>query len=278
MNINWYPGHMKKTIESIESKLKMVDMVIELVDARAPISSKNPMLDSILKSKDRIIVLTKKDLADESKSQTFLEKLKGENDHTILLDATNRKDVDRLFKLAENVVRDRRKNDKEKGIINRPVRAMIVGIPNVGKSTLINTLSGRKGAKVGNKPGVTKSNQWIKTTYNLELLDTPGVLWPKFEDKNIALNLAFIGSITDNVLDRETLALRLIERLQNIYPNLLDKRYNINSDELTGLEAMEKIASKRGCIISGGEVDYTRVSNLILDEFRKGIIGKISLE
>ncbi len=278
MNINWYPGHMKKTRESIQKSLTMVDIVFELIDARIPTSSQNPVIDSIVGEKPRVIILNKSDLASNKGNKIWQEYFFKKNISSVCLDALNGKGIDRLLEISYNLTDEKRKAYEKRGVINRPTRAMILGIPNVGKSTLINSLSGRKGAKTGNKPGITKSNQWIKTNGNLELLDTPGILWPKFEDPEVGLNLAFTGAIKDEILDIETLALKLIERLANYFPNLLNSRYNIEIEGKSYLDIMEEIGRRRGCIIKGGEIDYTKVSNIILDEFRKGIIGKITLE
>jgi len=278
LNINWYPGHMKKTKESIEKNLSMVDVVFELIDARIPYSSQNPIIDSIVKDKPRIVILNKADLASDKGNKEWIEYFKENDLNTILFNSLTGKGIDELIKLSKEVTAERKKSYEKRGVINRPIRAMIIGIPNVGKSTLINTLTGRKGARVGNRPGITKSNQWIKTKGDLELLDTPGILWPKFEDKNVGLNLAFTGAIKDEILDRETLALRLVEVLGENYPELLEKRYNFEINKDSPLENMISIGRKRGCIIKGGEIDYTKVSNIILDEFRKGIIGNITLE
>lgn len=278
MNINWYPGHMKKTRESIEKNLSMVDLVLELIDSRIPYSSQNPVIDSIVKNKPRIIILNKYDLADSKANKLWQDYFKKQGVDTVLVDSLSGKGVNDLLRMAEKVTEEKRKSYEKRGVISRATRAMIIGIPNVGKSTLINTLSGRKGAKTGNKPGVTKANQWIKTKGKLELLDTPGILWPKFEDQNVGINLALTGAIKDEILDIETLALRLIEKLLINYPQLLANRYGISLEGLSALEIMEAIGSRRGCIIKGGEIDYTKVSNLILDEFRKGVIGNISLE
>lgn len=277
MHINWYPGHMKKTKESIQKNLHKVDLVIEILDARIPMSSQNPVIDEIIKDKKRIIILNKSDLSDSNINKQWASYFKERGIDVILMDSVKGSGISELLKISESVMKEKNDSLKERGVINRSTRAMILGIPNAGKSTLINTLSGRRGAKVGNRPGITKTNQWIKTNGNLELLDTPGILWPKFEDKQVGMNLAFTGAIRDEVVDRETLALRLIETLMETYPELLEERYNINLME-TGIENMEEIGRKRGCIISGGEIDYTRVSNIILDEFRKGIIGNITLE
>lgn len=278
MNINWYPGHMKKTRESIQKSLPMVDVVFELIDSRIPSSSQNPVIDSILGDKPRIIILNKSDLASNQGNKLWQDYFMSKGIRSVLLDSLSGKGIDRLLELSYEATDIKRKAYEKRGVINRPTRAMILGIPNVGKSTLINTLSGRKGAKTGNKPGITKTNQWIKTKGNLELLDTPGILWPKFEDQEVGLNLAFTGAIKDEILDIETLCLKLIERLANYFPNLLNSRYNIEIEGKTYLDIMEEIGRRRGCIIKGGEIDYTKVSHIVLDEFRKGIIGAISLE
>lgn len=278
MNINWYPGHMKKTRESIESNLSMVDVVFELIDARIPNSSRNPVIDSILQNKPRIIVLNKADLANNAANKKWQDFFENKGFNVVLLNSITGKGIDELIKKTIEANKNRQESYEKRGVLNRPIRVMILGIPNVGKSTLINSLSGRKGARVGNKPGITKSNQWIKTKGNLELLDTPGILWPKFEDKQVGLNLAFTGAIKDEILDMETLALKFIEVMIKNYPELLEKRYDFEINDDSPLNIMEKIGARRGCIIRGGEIDYTKVSNIILDEFRKGIIGNISLE
>jgi len=278
MNINWYPGHMKKTKESIEKHLSMVDLVFELIDARIPYSSQNPIIDEILKDKLRIIILNKKDLASDYANKLWSDYFQKEGLDYVFLDSLSGSGISDLIKMAHDKTSEKRKTYKKRGVINRPIRAMILGIPNVGKSTLINTLSGRKGTRTGNKPGITKSNQWIKIRGELELLDTPGILWPKFEDPDVGLNLAYIGSIRDEILDTETLALKLIEKLVKINPNLLENRYNISTQAKGHLDIMIEIGKKRGCIIKGGEVDFTKTADIILDEFRKGIIGRYTLE
>lgn len=278
MNINWYPGHMKKTKESIQKSLIMVDIVFELIDARIPYSSQNPIIDSLLGEKPKIIILNKSDLSNNHATKLWQDYFLQKGVNSVCLDSLNGKGIDKLLELSYEVTDIKRKAYEKRGVISRPTRAMILGIPNVGKSTLINTLSGRRGAKVGNRPGITKTTQWIKTKGNLQLLDTPGILWPKFEDKEVGLNLAFTGAIKDEILDTETLALKLIERLLKFFPGMLEKRYNINIDDKSALDIMEEIGRKRGCIIKGGEIDYTKVSNIVLEEFRKGIIGNITLE
>lgn len=278
MNINWYPGHMVKTRESIKKNLPLVDVVFELIDARIPYSSKNPVIDTILGEKPKIIILNKSDLASVSANKLWQDYFLSKGIKSVLLDSLNGKGINNLLELSYEATDMKRKAYEKRGVISRPIRAMILGIPNVGKSTLINTLSGRKGAKTGNKPGITKTNQWIKTKGNLELLDTPGILWPKFEDKEVGLNLAFTGAIKDEILDIETLCLKLIERFSNYFPNLLNNRYNIEIEGKSYLNIMEDIGIRRGCIIKGGEIDYTKVSHIVLDEFRRGIIGAITLE
>lgn len=278
MNINWYPGHMKKTKESIQKNLKMVDVVFELIDARIPFSSQNPVIESIVGDKPRVIILNKSDLADSRSNKIWQEYFLSNDIPSVLVDSITGKGIENLLTMSLDATKEKREGFEKRGVISRPTKAMIIGIPNVGKSTLINTLSGRKGTKTGNRPGITKTNQWIKTRGVLELLDTPGILWPKFEDQSVGLNLAFTGAIKDEILDTETLALRLLERLIISFPHLIEKRYGIEINNDNGLKVMEKIAIKRGCIIRGGEVDYTKVSGIILDEFRKGIIGSITLE
>ena len=278
MNINWYPGHMKKTKESIQKNLVMIDIVFELLDSRIPYSSQNPVIESVIGNKPRIVLLNKSDLADSNANRLWQEHFKEEGIESVLINSISGKGIDDLINTTKAIMDKKRVNNARKGIINQPIRAMILGIPNVGKSTLINNLAKKKSAKTGNKPGITKTNQWIKTKGGIELLDTPGILWPKFEDEEVGLNLAFTGAIKDEILDTETLSLRLIERLSTIKPDSIKERYNIDIEGLTGVEIMDAIGIKRGCLIKGGEVDYEKVSRIILDEFRRGMLGKISLE
>lgn len=279
MNINWYPGHMKKTRESIQKNLKMIDIVFELLDARIPYSSQNPVIESLVGGKPRIILLNKSDLADANANLQWQDHYKNLGISSILLNSLSGKGVDDLVTEARRVMDEKRVNNARKGIINQPIRAMILGIPNVGKSTLINSLAGRRSAKTGNRPGITKTNQWIKTKGGIELLDTPGILWPKFEDEQVGINLAFTGAIKDEILDTETLALKLVEKLMIVKSQALIDRYNIEmSKDCEPLEAMEAIAAKRGCLLKGGTFDYEKVSRIILDEFRRGMMGKITLE
>lgn len=278
MNINWYPGHMKKTKETIKKSLSMVDIVYEVIDARIPYSSRNPDIDEIIGNKPRLIIMAKKDLADEKANELWDIYFKQKGIPSINVDNLKNEGIEDIVKMSYKLTEEKIKALEKKGIKNKPIRVMIIGIPNVGKSTLINSLTKRKGAKVGNKPGVTKTNQWIKIKGNLELLDTPGILWPKFEDKDIALNLAFTGAIKDELLDLETLALELVKKLNSISPDFLTNRYNIINTKKSAYDTIMEIGKKRGCIVKGGEVDFLKTSNIILDEFRRGYLGKITLE
>lgn len=276
MNINWYPGHMKKTIEDIQAKSKLVDFYIEIIDARIPVSSRNPLLNKVLGNKKGLLILNKTDLSDAEQNELWKKRLSDENNRAVLYSAAS-PNPSLIIRESLNLMQDEIAKREEKGINMGPLRAMIVGIPNSGKSTFINGISKTKSAKTGNRPGVTKTNQWIKLNPKLHLLDTPGVLWPKFEDQTVGLDLAFTGAIKDEIMDIETLALRLIERLMLINPEILKNRYEI---DLNGepIEIMERIGKRRGAILKGAEIDYTKVANIVLDEFRKGVLGRITLE
>lgn len=277
MNINWYPGHMKKTIEDIEKKLKLVDFVIEIIDARIPYSSRNPLFNDLLKNKKRLLIFNKSDLSNPKLNEEWMEKITDENNFAISYNAM-KPNVNLVVKKSEELMAEEIKKYEDKGLNKGPLRAMIVGIPNSGKSTFINSISGTKSAKTGNRPGVTKTNQWIKIHSKLHLLDTPGVLWPKFQEK-VGLNLAFTGAIKDEIMDRETLALKLIEKLKNIAPSSLEERYRISDiKEMSPIEIMDEIGKNRGALMRGGLIDYEKVSGIILDEFRKGTLGRITLE
>ncbi|MFA5524452.1 MAG: ribosome biogenesis GTPase YlqF [Tissierellales bacterium] len=278
LNINWYPGHMKKTKDLISNNLKLVDLVIELLDSRIPYSSKNPDIDKLIGNKPRIVVMNKSDLSNERVNRKWIDHYKSKAQSVILANSVSSLGISNIFYEANKAVEEKMKLRELKGIKNTSIRAMIVGIPNVGKSTLINSLAGRKGAQTGNRPGITKGKQWIKLKGNIELLDTPGILWPKFDDENVALNLAFTGAIKDEIMDIETLALRFIERLIKKEQAFLESRYDIEIENNKPIEVMEKIAFRRGCLLRKEEIDYTRVSHLILDEFRRGLIGQITLE
>ena len=273
-NINWYPGHMKKTRELIRDNLKMVDAVIEVVDARIPVSSRNPLIDEILGNKPRIIALNKSDLADGAASKGWAAAFEAAGYRSVILNANSGSGMKELLRLLETM-----EGEKNAGAsVRKPYRLMIVGVPNVGKSSLINRLTGRKSAKTGDKPGVTKGKQWIKLSNGMQLLDTPGILWPKFEDPKAGVNLAFCGSIKDEIMDLPTLGMELIGYLGEHYPDLLMQRYKLEEISETPLETMEDMARRRGCILPGKRIDYERIGRLVLDEFRAGKIGRISLE
>lgn len=277
MNINWYPGHMKKTIEDIEKKLKLVDFVIEIIDSRIPFSSRNPIFDDLLKNKKRLLIFNKSDLSDPKLNEAWMEKLTDENNFAISYNAM-KGNVSLVVKKSQELMADEIKKYEDKGLNKGALRAMIVGIPNSGKSTFINTISGTRSAKTGNRPGVTKVNQWIKIHPKLHLLDTPGVLWPKFEEE-VGLNLAFTGAIKDEIMDKETLALKLIEKLRDISPSSIEERYKLSDiRDMASIDIMDEIGRKRGALMRGGYIDYEKVAGIILDEFRKGILGRITLE
>ena len=277
MNINWYPGHMKKTADSIKANINKVDVVLELIDARAPIASENPMIPSLIGNKPRILIFNKGDLADPVENKKWLQHYRDNGIIAIPINANQGQGIVQLLDAVDDVMADKKSRGRDKGIISELNRAMIIGIPNVGKSTLINALANRRSTKVGNRPGITTTNQWIKVENRLLLLDTPGVLWPKFQSDELALNLVYIGSIRDDIVDKEDVCLKLIEKLSKDYPKLLEKRYNVEIQD-TPLETMEAIAIKRGAIFRGKEIDYRRVSDIVMDEFKKGTIGNITLE
>ncbi len=272
--INWYPGHMKKTRELIQDNLKMVDAVIEVVDARIPVSGRNPILEELIYKKARIVILNKSDLADGKVSLMWEEHFKRQGFHVLSMNCMSGDGAARLLKLLTGIQEEKNKDSIRK----KPLRLMIVGVPNVGKSSLINRLTGKKSAKTGNKPGVTKGKQWLNLGDNMQLLDTPGILWPKFEDPKAGVNLAFCGSIKDEILDIATLALELITYLMDAYPQNLRDRYKLEELGETPLETMELIAGKRGFIMAGKKIDYERTGRTLMDEFRAGLMGRITLE
>ena len=278
LHINWYPGHMKKTKDLVRNNLKLVDVVVELLDARIPYSSKNPDIDKLSGNKPRVVILNKSDLADKNKLNRWINYYKEKGIKAIPVDTIKGSGLNKLIEECKNVTKDKMDALKDKGRKERPIRIMIVGVPNVGKSSIINKLTGRKSAVTGDKPGVTKGKQWVRLKGNLELLDTPGILWPKFEDQEVALNLAFSRAIKDEVLDVETLALKLIEKLMIIEPEKLKARYKLEELGETPLETMDMIGRKRGFITGRKELDYTRIAFTVLNEFRDGKIGQISLE
>ena len=278
LHINWYPGHMKKTKEMVQNNLKLVDVVIELLDARIPLSSKNPDIDRLAKNKPRVVVLNKSDLSDKNKLNRWISYYQSKGIKAIPVDTLRGSGVNKIVEECKNITKEKMDALKEKGRKQRAIRVMIVGVPNVGKSSLINKLTGRKSTQTGDRPGVTKGKQWVKLKGDLELLDTPGILWPKFEDQNIALNLAFTRAIKDEILDIDTLGLKFIEKMSEIEPEKLKARYKLDSLGEEPLETMEMIGRKRGFILGKNELDYTRIAKTVLNEFREGKIGKITLE
>lgn len=276
MNINWFPGHMKKTKEIIIDNLKLVDVVLEIIDSRIPISSRNPMIDEIVADKPRMIIMNKSDLSDPEENKKWVKKFREEGIPALLMNSKENVPVDKIYKEARTLLKDKFEKNEKNNIDNPMIRMMIVGVPNSGKSTFINKVSKKKGAKVGNRPGITQTKQWIKTGSNIQLLDTPGILWPKFEEK-IGLHLSFTNAIKDEVLNIEDLTLKFLEEMKENNPEALVDRYGVDP-ALPALEIYEAIAKKRGAIISGGDFDYTRTANIILNDFRSGKLGKITLE
>ena len=277
MNYQWYPGHMTKAKRMMQENIKLIDLIIELVDARIPMSSRNPDIDELGKGKSRIILLNKSDLADARLNQEWESFFKEKGYFVQPLNAKNGAGIKNIQALVQESCKEKIERDRKRGIINRPVRAMVVGIPNVGKSTFINSFAGKACAKTGNKPGVTKGKQWIRLNRNLELLDTPGILWPKFEDQKIGERLALIGSINDEILHVDELAVALIRNLKNSYLDLLEKRYDITMDE-DAYDTLKKIAIARKCLQKGELPDVDRASSMLLEDFRSGKLGRITLE
>lgn len=277
MHFQWYPGHMTKARRMMQENIKLIDLIIELVDARVPLSSRNPDIDELGKNKARLILLNKADLAEDRRNDEWMEYFKKQGYSVVKVNSRKGGGIKSIQSVIQEACKEKMERDRKRGILNRPVRAMVVGIPNVGKSTFINALAGKACAKTGNKPGVTKGKQWIRLNKNVELLDTPGILWPKFEDQSVGLRLALIGSIKDDILNIDELSLELIQILREEYPGVLKERYGME-EEGTPAEMLEKIALNRGCIKKGNEVDYAKAAALVLDEFRTGKLGKISLE
>ena len=282
MDINWYPGHMTGAKRKMQEELKLVDCIIEILDARLPISSRNPDINPLCNGKGRVLLLNKIDLADLAETKKWLEYFKKEGYQVVTLDSRNRKEALKVNAAVREACKEKIERDRRKGIMNRPVKAMVCGIPNVGKSTFINSFVGRASAKTGNKPGVTKGNQWIRISNDLNLLDTPGILWPKFEDQTVGYKLAFIGSINDNILDINDIAFELLKYLQKYYCNLLADRYKLEDVAITPetdtLSILDGIAIDRKCLKKGGEPDYLRASKLILDDLRSGRLGRITFD
>ena len=276
MNIQWYPGHMTKAKRAMKEDMKLIDLVIELVDARVPLSSRNPDIDDLGAGKARMVLLNKSDLADERQNARWAAWFEDKGIHVVKVDARNKGTLKQVQSVIQEACKEKIERDRRRGILNRPIRTMVVGIPNVGKSTFINSFAGKACAKTGNKPGVTKGNQWIRLNKTLELLDTPGILWPKFEDQQVGLKLALIGSINDEILNKDELALELIRFLQKKYPNVLEDKYQTDASDAVGL--LNQIAKARACLSKGGELDLAKASRLLIDDFRSGKLGKITLE
>ena len=280
-SIQWFPGHMTQTRRQIEKSLKMVDAVAELIDARIPISSRNPILGELIQKKPRVILMNKSDMADPSATKKWIHFFEEQNIPAIALDCKSGKSLNEFIPLVKKVLAPQISAWQKKGMVGRTIRIMVVGVPNVGKSSLINRLSKSSKSNVEDRPGVTRSNQWFTIGKGFDLLDTPGVLWPKFEDKIVGEHLAFTGAVKDDILDTEQLASRLLELLVRIYPQKLCSRYKLNETDLQKLEGwkiLQLVGKKRGMLISGGEIDTERASIMILDEFRSAKIGRITLE
>ena len=275
--IQWYPGHMTKAKRQMQEDIKLIDLVIELVDARLPMSSKNPDIDNLAKNKSRMILLNKADLADERVTAQWEKYFTEKGFFVVKLDSRSNKGMKDINASINPACKDKIERDRKRGIINRPVRAMVVGIPNVGKSTFINSYAKKACAKTGNKPGVTKGKQWIKLSKTLELLDTPGILWPKFEDQAIGIRLAMVGSINDQILDLEELACQLIEFMVASYPGRLAECYGVD-EAVKAYELVQGIARNRNCLTKGGELDCAKAARMLLEDYRGGKLGKISLE
>lgn len=277
MNIQWYPGHMTKAKRMMQENIKLIDIVVELLDARIPLSSRNPDIDTLANNKFRLVLLNKCDLADDGVTKQWEAYFKEKGIMVVTINARDGQGMKVITGKIQEACKEKIERNKKKGIMNRPIRAMIVGIPNVGKSTFINSYAKKACAKVGNKPGVTKGKQWIKINKNVELLDTPGILWPKFEDEQVGLHLAFIGSINDEILQKTELAVNLISFLKSNYSGILESRYGIAEGEDDN-QILQEIGSKRGCLLKGNEIDYEKASGILLDEFRNGKLGRISVE
>lgn len=277
MNYQWYPGHMTKARRMMQENIKLIDLVIELVDARIPISSRNPDIDELGKGKSRIILLNKSDLADPVWNKKWVEYFSNQGMGVLEINSRTGMGIKSIQGLVQEVCKEKIERDRKRGIVNRPVRAMVVGIPNVGKSTFINSFAGKACAKTGNKPGVTKGKQWIRLNKGLELLDTPGILWPKFEDQQVGMRLAFIGSMNDEILIPDELACDLIEAIKELYPKSLQERYEADPAGKP-IEILEAVAESRKCYAKGEQLDLGKAAGILIDDFRSGKLGRITLE
>lgn len=277
MHFQWYPGHMTKARRMMQENIKLIDLIIELVDARIPLSSRNPDIDELGKNKARLILLNKADLAEDALNDEWISYFKEKGYSAVKVNSKKGGGIKSIQSVIQEACREKTERDRKRGILNRPVRAMVVGIPNVGKSTFINALAGKACAKTGNKPGVTKGKQWIRLNKNVELLDTPGILWPKFEDQEVGLKLAFIGSIKDEILQTEELAAELVKFMKSVYPGVLEEKYDILAvEDIYG--CLRNIAESRHCLVRGSELDTGKAAAILLDDFRSGRLGRITLE
>ena len=277
MNFQWYPGHMTKARRMMQENIKLIDLVIELVDARIPMSSRNPDIDELGRGRARLILLNKSDLADDGCTDEWVAYFKGKGYSVVKVNSRKGGGMKSIQNVIQEACREKIERDRKRGILNRPVRAMVVGIPNVGKSTFINSLAGKACAKTGNKPGVTKGKQWIRLNKNVELLDTPGILWPKFEDQTVGLRLALIGSIKDEIMNIEELAAELCGFMKKEYPGRLAEKYAVDEVE-DNYQMLEQIAESRHCLVRGNELDTKKAASMLLDDFRNGKIGPLTLE
>lgn len=277
MHFQWYPGHMTKAKRMMQENIKLIDLVIELVDARVPISSRNPDIDELGKNKARLILLNKSDLAEDKWNDAWSEYFREKGFSVVKVNSKKGGGIKSINGVIQEACKEKIERDRKRGILNRPVRAMVVGIPNVGKSTFINALAGKACAKTGNKPGVTKGKQWIRLNKNVELLDTPGILWPRFEDQAVGLKLAFIGSIKDEILQTEELAAELVTFMNKNYPGVLESKYNVEEDA-DPYDMVARIAESRHCLVRGNELDTEKASVLLMDDFRNGRLGRLTLE
>jgi ribosome biogenesis GTPase A len=279
MNIQWFPGHMAKTRRMLTENIKMVDIVVELLDARIPKSSQNPEINELTMNKPRVILLNKSDLADPAKNKRWKEWFNAAGIDVIHTNSITGEGIAELKSRLKKIMQPKLESAAAKGRILKPIKTMIVGIPNVGKSAFINKMTGRATAVTGDRPGVTRAKQWVRINPEIQLMDTPGILWPKFEDPETGMHLAFTGAIRDEIMDVPTLAAKLLEKLAVLYPANLAERYKLDDIQgKTGAVLLEEAGRKRGCLISGGEIDYNRIGNIVLDEFRAAKIGKITLE
>ena len=277
MHFQWYPGHMTKARRMMQENIKLIDLIIELVDARVPLSSRNPDIDELGRNKARLILLNKADLAEDALNDEWISYFKQKGYSAVKVNSKKGGGIKSIQSVIQEACKEKTERDRKRGILNRPVRAMVVGIPNVGKSTFINALAGKACAKTGNKPGVTKGKQWIRLNKNVELLDTPGILWPKFEDQEVGLKLAFIGSIKDEILQTEELAAELVKFMNSAYPGVLEETYHIPAVE-DAYGCLRDIAKSRHCLVRGSELDTEKAAAILLDEFRGGRLGRITLE